>query len=66
MAKYIDFLYHDEETGEQFFVELKQDNRSISDLRQQADDIAHDNFDEPVYEGIVDAEEAEIWGLDTY
>ena len=66
MAKYVDFLYEDEVTGEQFLVELKVEGKDIKQLKYEANIIARDNFDRPKYISIVDPEYAEMLGLDTY
>lgn len=61
------FLYHDEETGEQFFVQLNDaDFDTLEDMLTCADEIAQDNYEEPVYdENDMTDEEAEILGYDT-
>ncbi len=53
-----DFLFEDEETGEEFFVECE----TIIEARE----IAEQNFERPRYCGKYTPEEAEWWGLDTY
>lgn len=52
------YLFQDEETGEKFFVQ--------ADSLKEAEEIAFDNFDEPVYIDHFTDEEAEWFGYDTY
>lgn len=66
MAKYIDFLYADLATGEEFLVELKADGKTIKELRGEANIIAEENFEAPTFKGIVSEEQAEMMGIDTY
>ncbi len=61
-VRYIDFLFEDKETGEVFFVELKD----IPGAREKAWDIAFENFEDPEMLGIYSNEEAELLGYDTY
>lgn len=43
---YIDFLFEDEDSGEQFFVEIKLEaNGSYKEARKKAIEIANENFD---------------------
>lgn len=53
-----DYLFEDEETGEQFFVECV----TLAGARE----IAEANFESPQYCGKYTPEEAEWLGLDTY
>ena len=56
-----DFLFRDEETGEEFFVECA--------TKDEAWAIVEDNFGSTEnfrYCGRYSVEEAEMWGLDTY
>ena len=42
---YIDFLFEDEDSGEQFFVEIKLEaNGSYKEARKKAIEIANENF----------------------
>ena len=63
---YIDYLFEDEETGEQFFVELRADEGTDKELYEKACEIAQENFEAPVFIDIYDAEDAEKLGYDTY
>ena len=64
---YIDYLFIDEETGEQFFVELRAEDYSPStNLEEEAREIAAEYFVEPVLIEEVDPATAEILGYDTY
>lgn len=64
--QWIDFLFSDEETGEDFLVELEMDGSPMSDLLAEAQRIADDNFESAVFQEVVSAEDAEMMGLDTY
>lgn len=65
---YIDFLFEDLDSGEQFFVEIKLEaNGSYEEARKKAIAIANENFDNAeIQPGWLPAYEAEVWGLDTY
>ena len=52
------FLFRDEETGEEFFVQ--------EDTLEKAKEIASDVFSEPTFIAIFSDVEAECAGLDTY
>lgn len=52
------FLFHDEATGEEFFVEANTKETAIERAKQY--------FDEPSFDAEVDEEFAEMVGLDTY
>lgn len=52
------FLFRDEETGEEFFVQ--------EDTLEKAKEIANDIFSEPTFISIFSDVEAECAGLDTY
>lgn len=60
--KWIDFLFVDRETGEDFLVEV-QDTQYA---QKEALEIAHENFENPVLIATMSDTEAEILGLDTY
>ena len=64
--QWIDFLFCDNDTGEEFLVELEMDGRTMDALLEEATLIAEDNFADPVFEEVVSAEDAEMMGLDTY
>jgi hypothetical protein len=67
MATYRDFLFLDEETGEQFFVELKAENYGAGvDLEDEAREIAAEYFEAPVLIDEVDPMTADMLGYDTY
>lgn len=63
---YIDFLFEDLDSGEQFFVEVKVTD-SYEEARKEAIRIANENFDNAeIQPGWLPDYEAEAWGLDTY
>lgn len=64
--QWIDFLFNDEETGEDFLVELEMDGSSMDELLDNAQVIADSNFGSAVFCEVVSAEDAEMMGLDTY
>lgn len=63
---WIDFLFSDNETGEEFLVELEMDGSSMNELLAEAQYIADDNFGSATFLEVVSAEDAEMMGLDTY
>lgn len=68
IGEYIDYWFEDEETGEQFFVEvpISKDHCDYTEYISLASAIASDHFDAPKLVDVVDQEEAEMWGFDTY
>lgn len=71
MMDYIDFWFVDDETGEEFFVELKCDTNTprkqvIKELTPVAMEIAKDNFADPRLIDVISEEEAVMLGFDTY
>lgn len=64
--KYIDFLFYDVATGEDFLVELEMDGSELDDLLVQAQEIADENFSNAEFQEVVSEEDAEMMGLDTY
>lgn len=67
IGAWLDAKFYDEETGEIFFVELKkEDGEDIEDFIQKCQEVADENFSEAIFDGLVDAETAEILGYDTY
>ena len=64
--QWIDFLFSDNETGEEFLVELEMDGSTMDELLDKAQDIADDNFGSATFLEVVSAEDAEMMGLDTY
>lgn len=66
-GEWIDCEFIDNETGEVFFVELrKQKDETSAEFIKRCEEIAIDNFDEPEFVRLVDQEEAEMLGYDTY
>lgn len=65
---YIDFLFEDMDSGEQFFVEIELEAYgSYEKARKKAIEIANENFDNAeIQPGWLPDYEAEAWGLDTY
>jgi len=61
-ADWIDYLYTDDATGEDFLVEVRNTDTADDD----ADEIAWANFESPRLIEIISVEEAEWLGLDTY
>jgi hypothetical protein len=70
MKEYLDFLFTDKETGEDFFVELSYDPEAqpnaIQDLYPKAKEIAKENFAKPKFLGVYDSDYARMSGLDIY
>ena len=65
--EYLDYLFEDEESGEQFFVEIvKEGSKTYNDCLKEAIKIAKENFDSPQFIKRVSPEIAEIYGYDTY
>lgn len=52
------YKFTDDETGEEFFVQ--------TDTLTEANEIAHEYFERPFYDGKYTDIEAEWYGLDTY
>jgi hypothetical protein len=71
MKEYMDFWFVDDESGEEFFVELACEKgtprkEAIAMLMPQAMEIATDNFEDPRLIDVISDEEAERLGFDTY
>lgn len=71
MKEYMDFWFVDEESGEEFFVELDCEKgtprkEAIAMLKPKAMEIARDNFEAPKLIDVISDTEAEMMGLDTY
>lgn len=71
MKEYLDFWFADEESGEEFFVELDCEKgtprkEAIAMLKPKAMEIATDNFENPRLIDVISDTEAEMMGLDTY
>ena len=64
--KYIDFLFHDIATGEDFLVELEMDGSELEDLLVKAQEIADEYFSNAEFQEVVSEEDADMMGLDTY
>ena len=65
-AKWIDLMF-EVDNGERVFVELKNENKTIRELIDEAKAILIDNgFEEMRFCGFYTEEEAEAMGLDTY
>lgn len=65
--EYVDFLFHDLETGEDFFVELEMtEDDDIDSLTIKAQEVADEFFANAMLEEVYSAEEAEKLGYDTY
>ena len=62
MKEYIDFLFVDTETSEEFLVEVE----NTMNARKEAIEIARENFENPILIRRVSIEEAEQMGIDTY
>ena len=58
MKFYKNYLFFDEETGENFFVETNSLAKAI--------EIAREYFDEPTFVEVYTSAEAEVLGFDTY
>lgn len=58
MKFYKDYLFFDEETGENFFVETNSLAKAV--------EIAREYFDDPTFVEVYTSAEAEILGFDTY
>ena len=67
MTKYIDYLFEDVESGEQFFVEIyKTEHKTERECLAKALKIANENFNNPIFIREVSPEEAETCGYDIY
>jgi len=60
--KWIDYLFYDAVTGEEFLVEVQDCYLSY----KEAFNIAHENFEEPRLITTMSDTEGEMLGLDTY
>ena len=67
VGEWLDCQYYDDESGEIFFVELRRAvGETIEEFIQKCNAIAKENFEAPVFCGMVMQEEAEMLGYDTY
>ena len=65
--KYIDFLFRDNESGEEFFVEVQwTENDTWNDLVAMATRIAEENFEDATLLDHMSPEQASYYGYDTY
>ena len=65
MKEYVDYLFKDEETGEEFFVELEKGS-TVEDAWHQLEDVYGEDLENVKFVMTVDPEIAEIYGYDTY
>ena len=65
MKEYVDYLFEDEETGEEFFVELEKGS-TLKDAWHQLEDVYGGDLSEVKFIMTVDPEIAEVYGYDTY
>lgn len=66
MAKYRDFLFNDNDTGEEFVVEVKVTTQTDEQAKQQAINTALEWFADPEFIDEVDPVEVEMMGIDVY
>lgn len=66
MAKYRDFLFYDNYTGEEFAVEVKVTTQTDEEVKDEAMATAKDWFPDPTFVDEVDPVEVEAMGIDTY
>jgi len=66
IGEWLDCLFEDYDSGEQFYAELRKKSESISDFVDECFEVAKENFEEVKFIEIVSAEVAEMVGLDTY
>ena len=65
MKEYVDYLFRDEETGEEFFVELEKGS-TVEDAWRQLEEVYGGDLSEVKFIMTVDPETAEAYGYDTY
>ena len=65
MKEYGDDLFRDEETGEEFFVELEKGS-TVEDAWRQLEEVYGGDLSEVKFIMTVDPETAEAYGYDTY
>ena len=66
MENYRDFLFYDEETGEEFLVQIDISDKPYEVCVEEAKEIANEYFNSPVLQEIISVEAGEWLGLDTY
>ena len=67
IGAWLDCEFIDNETGEIFLVESRKgDGEDVEDFIATCQEIADDNFDDAKFCRLVDPEEAEFLGYDTY
>ena len=66
-GEWLDALFHDNETGELFLVELqKEEGEVVTDFIAKCMKVALDNFNSPNFMQLIDGNSADIFGYDTY
>lgn len=66
-GEWLDCEFVDQESGEVFFVELrKNEGEAEKDFIARCQEVTDDNFEKAEFLRLVDNEEAEILGYDTY
>ena len=65
MREYVDYLFRDEETGEEFFVELEKGS-TVEEAWYQLEEVYGGDLSEVKFIMTVDPEIAEVYGYDTY
>ena len=66
IGEWADCLFEDEDTGEQFFVELRKANETLEQFIDRCMKVAKDNFDDVEFIEFYTARDAEMMGYDTY
>ena len=67
MKKYIDYLFEDAESGEQFFVEIyKTEHKTEEECFAKALKIANENFNDPVFIREATRKETKTYMYDIY
>lgn len=66
IGEWADCLFEDNETGEQFFVELRKINETLEQFIDRCMAVAKDNFDDVEFKEFYTARDAEMLGYDTY
>ena len=65
MREYVDYLFRDSETCEEFFVELEKGS-TVDDAWHQLEDVYGEDLENVKFIMAVDPEIAEAYGYDTY
>ena len=66
IGEWADCLFEDNETGEQFFVELRKTDETLEQFIDRCMKVAKDNFDDVEFIEFYTARDAEMMGYDTY